>query len=356
MPAVVSVTDNFDALFSTTLRNSSKVIGDTISTSNLAFYRIKEAGGFEEVDSLGYQATQPLMYELGAAQPFAGYDVLSTTPMEGVTTALFEWRNLASPITISGDEEAKNSGENQLLGLLKTKIEQANLGIREAFNKYFLQGNGPNSATAVATAYTNPTNGATFIDPLPLLVKFDPTSSTTIGSINQLTYTWWRNQFLDDASTTFAGYLKNLRKLYNDCSKGPGDAPDIHIAGQYAVELYTAALAASHQNTSYVKADIPFVTSAQFMGNPLVFDQYVIDAKNGTVASVPVSTSDSWYMLNSKFIKLKVHSKTNFSTTDFKRPVDQDARTAQIMWRGAVTLSNRRKHGVMGSIDGTIAS
>jgi hypothetical protein len=87
-----------------------------------------------------------------------------------------------------------------------------------------------------------------------------------------------------------------------------------------------------------------------------VFDQYVIDAKNSTITGVPVAAQDTWYMLNSKFIKLKVHSKTNFSTTDFRRPVDQDARTAQIMWRGAVTLSNRRKHGVMGSIDSTIAS
>lgn len=355
MPAPVSVTDNFDALFTTTLRNSSKVIGDTISTSNLAFYRIKESGGFEEVDSLGYQAVQPLMYELGAAQPYAGYDVLSTTPMEGLTAALFEWRNLATPVTISGDEEAKNSGENALLGLLKAKIEQANLGIREAFNKYFLQGNGPNSATAVQTPYTATGTGAQFIDPLPRLVAFDPTASLSVGSIAQNTYSWWRNQTLDDSSSAYAGFLKNLRKLYNDCSKGPGGEPDVHICGQGAFELYTAALAASHQNSSYVKADIPF-HSVQFMGNPLVFDQYVIDAKNGTAAGVPVSTSDSWYMLNSKFIKVKVHSKTNFSTTDFRKPVDQDARTAQIMWRGAVTLSNRRKHGVIGSIDSTIAS
>ena len=353
--AVVSVTDNYDALFTTTLRNSSKVIGDTISTSNLAYFRIKESGGFEEVDSLGYQAVQPLMYELGAAQPYAGYDTLSTTPMEGLTAALFDWRNLAVPVTISGDEEAKNSGENALLGLLKAKIEQANLGIREAFNRYFLQGNGPNNATAVQTPYTNTSSGAQFIEPLAKLVAYDPTAALSIGSISQATYTWWRNQKNSADPTTYAGLLKELRKLFNDCSKGPGGEPDIHICGQGAYELYIAALAASHQNASYTKADIPF-TSVQFMGHPLVFDQYVIDAANGTAAGVPVAAADSWYMLTSKFIKLKVHSKTNFATTDFRRPVDQDARTAQIMWRGAVTLSNRRKHGVMGLIDSGIAS
>lgn len=353
--AVVSVTDNFDALFTTTLRNASKVIGDTISTSNLAYYRIKESGGFEEVDSLGYQAVQPLMYELGSAQPYAGYDVLNTTPMEGLTAALFEWRNLAVPVTISGDEEAKNSGENALLGLLKAKIEQANLGIREAFNRYFLQGNGPNSATDVYTPYTNAITGAQFIDPLPLLVKGDPTTSTSIGSINQATYTWWRNKAKDADESTYAAFLKDLRNLFNQCSLGPGGEPDVHIAGQGAFEVYVAALAASHQNASYTKADIPF-TSVQFMGHPLVFDQYVIDAENGTIAGIPVSTQDSWYMLNSKFIKFKTHSATNFKTTEFRKPVDQDARTAQIMWRGSVTLSNRRKHGVAFGIDSTVAS
>jgi hypothetical protein len=354
MPAPVSVTDNFDALFTTTLRNASKVIGDTISTSNLAFYRIKESGGFEEVDSLGYQAVQPLMYELGTAQPYAGYDVLSTTPMEGLTAALWEWRNLAVPVTISGDEEAKNSGENALLGLLKAKIEQANLGIREAFNRYFLQGNGPNIATDVYTPYTS-SGGAQFIDPLPLLVKGDPTTSTSIGSINQSTYYWWRNQALDADEANYAAYLSELRRLFNNCSKGPGGEPDIHIAGQGAFEVYVAALAASHQNASYVKGDIPF-TSVQFMGHPLVFDQYVIDAENGTIAGIPVAQQDSWYMLNSKFIKIKVHSGTNFKTTEFRKPVDQDARSAQIMWRGAVTLSNRRKHGVAYGIDSTLTS
>ena len=355
MPAPVSVTDNFDALFTTTARNASKVIGDTISTSNLAFYRIKESGGWEEVDLLGYQAVQPLMYELGAAQPYAGYDVLSTTPMEGLTAAVFDWRNLAVPVTISGDEEAKNSGENALLGLLKAKLEQANLGIRESFNKYFLQGNGPNNPTGVLSPFTSVTTGAQFIDPLPLLVKYDSTTSTTIGSINQATYTWWRNQYVDDTSTTFVGFLKVLRQMFNNCSKGPGGEPDIHIAGQGAYELYMSALAASHQNTSYVKADIPF-TAVQFMGHPLVFDQYVIDAKNGTAAGIPVAANDTWYMLNSKFIKVKVHSATNFKSTDFKKPVDQDAKSCQILWRGAATLSNRRKHGDIGGIDSTIAS
>ncbi len=87
-----------------------------------------------------------------------------------------------------------------------------------------------------------------------------------------------------------------------------------------------------------------------------MFDQYVIDAKNGTITGIPVTAADSWYMMNSKFIKFKVHSGTNFKTTEFRKPVDQDARSAQVMWRGAVTLSNRRKHGVMGSIDAGIAS
>jgi len=113
-------------------------------------------------------------------------DQLDTTPMDGITSAFFNWSQMSVPITISRLEERKNSGEEQMINLLESKVKQATLGIQDLFGKALLQGNGPNSATAITTAYTSPLNGATGFDPIPLLVKYDPTSSTAIGNINQL--------------------------------------------------------------------------------------------------------------------------------------------------------------------------
>ena len=350
-----SETKSFDALLSLTLATYRATLEDTISTGTPVFYEIKQSGAWKPESSLGERIEVPLMYEMGTADVYAGYDILDTTPMDGITKAFFEWRQMSVPITISRIEERKNSGEHQLISLLKSKVTQAELGIQDLFNKMLLQGNGPNSATAITTAYTSPNNGASGFDPLPLLVKFDPTSSTSIGNINQNTYSWWANQYVNSSGSTYAGWLKELSQLYNKCSKGPGGGPNLFLTDRLVYELYEAAMWAKHQNPSYQKAGYPF-DALNYKGKPLVWDDMVPDVANGTISSIPVNTSGTLYMLNTKYFAVHVDSETNFINTPFVRPENQDCKTSQIMWYGATSVSNRRKQGVIGSITTTLTS
>lgn len=350
-----SETKSYDALLSLTLANYRATLQDTISTSNAVFYELKNSDAWMGESSLGERLEIPLMYEMGTADFFAGYDALSTDPMDGITKAYFDWRQMAVPITISRIEERKNSGEHQLISLLKSKVTQAELGIQDLFGKALLQGNGPNSATAITTAFTSTTNGATGFDPLPLLVKYDPTSSTVIGNINQSTSTWWANQYVNSSGSTFAGFLKEMSQLYNKCNRGPGGGPNLFLTDRFVYELYEAAMWAKHQNPSYTKAGYPF-DALNYKGKPLVWDDFVPDVANGTTASIPVNTSGTLYMLNTKFISVHYDTETNFINTPFQKPENQDARVSHIMWYGATAVSNRRKQGVMGSITSTLTS
>ncbi len=345
-----ALTLQYDAVLSTTLFNYRRSIVDAISTANaFLFYLMKKVeNGYKEVSEIGDRMQVPLMYELGNADAYSGYDVLDTTPADGITSAFYDWRQASVPISISGLERKKNKGEAKIIDLLETKTQQAKLGLQDFFSRRMLQGAG---GSTITTAYTSPQNGASFVDPLPLQVAFDPTASLSIGNINQNLYTWWRNQFLDMNATTFAGYLKQLRNLRNNCSKGPGGPPDLVLFTQGAEELYESALAAAHRNPSYQVADIPF-DNVSFHGKPAVWDEFVSDAKNGTVTQ----TRGSVYMLNTQFWGVRVDSDTNFVTTPFVTPNDQDASTAHILWLGGVGCSNRRKQGVGGGIDTSIAS
>jgi hypothetical protein len=347
-----SLTLQYDAVLSTTLMNYRRVLEDAISTSNsLLFYLIKKnKNGYKKVTEIGDRMGMPLMYELGNADSYSGYDVLDTTPADGITMAFFNWAQASVPISISGLEEKKNSGEEKIIALLESKTKQAELGFQEFFNKRLLIGNG---GSTITTPYTSPMNGSTFIDPLPLQVAYDPTTSTTVGNINQNTSAWWRNQSTNSGSTTFAGFLKELRHSRNNGMKGPGGAPDLHIADQSTAELYEAALAASHRNPSYQVADIPFDNVA-FFGKPLTWDEFVPDAAGGSATQS--TSSGTWYMLNTQFWGIKVHAGTNFTPTPFVKPENQDARTSHLLWLGAAGVSNRRKQVVVGSIDTTISS
>jgi hypothetical protein len=309
----------------------------------------KSKGGYKTITDLGDRMAMPLMYELGNADSYSGYDVLGVQPADGITMAFFNWAQAAVPISISGLEEKKNRGEAKIIDLLESKTKQAELGLQEFFNKRLLQGAG---GSTITTAYTSAINGSTFVDPLPLTVAYDPTASVSIGSINQATNGWWQNKTASGQNdTTFALVLKKLRHLRNDCSKGPGGPPDLHLATQGTAELYEAALAAAHRNPSYQVADIPF-DNVGFYGQPVTWDEFMPDFYDGTVTQ----TKGSWVMLNTKFWGLRVDKETNFAPTPFIKPENQDARTSHILWLGAVGVSNRRKQGVYGRIDETIAS
>lgn len=342
----------YNEILSTTLFKFAKTIEDQISTANAFYHQLKKAGAYKLVDNIGERAAFPLMYELSNTDSYSGYDAVDVTPIDGITTAFYDWRQASTSITIDGLSKKKNKGDQQIVDLLDTKTKQANISIVQFFNRALLQGNGINSASAMTTAYTSGVNGSVFVDPLGLQVKYDPTTSTSIGNINQSLYAWWQNQLLNSGSSTFAGFLKDVRRFRNLCSKGPGGPPDLYLSDQFTYELYETSLAAAHRNPSYQVADIPFDNVGVYK-RPLVWDEYVCDVANGSTTQS--TTSGTMYALNTAFWSVQVESGTNFAPTPFVTPENQDASTALILWLGAVGCSNRRKQGVMGSIDTTIA-
>ena len=307
MPAG-SLTLQYNDVLSTSLFNWSKTLQDQISKTNAVLYKLMEReNGYVRVSDIGDRMAQPLMYELGTAYPYSAYDVLDTMPVDGVSTAFYDWRQMSTPITIDGLSERKNAGEAKLLDLLGVKTKQANLTIRQSVNKGFLQGNGGSSIT---TAFSNPLTGSAFIDPLPLLVKYDPTTATTVGNFLQSTNAWWQNQTANSTSSTFAGFRKELRHLRNLCGQGPGGMPDLHLCDQATFEMYEAALASFHQNPSYTTADIPFKNTL-FDGYSLVWDEFIPDVQGGSATQS--TSSGTWYMLNLEFFQIKVDETRNFA-------------------------------------------
>ena len=343
---------DYGALLSTTLFNYHKTLMDQISKSNAVLSMLMKQGFYETLESIGERAAIPLMYAMGTPHFYAGYDELDTTPIEGITMAFAEWRQLHIPISISGEEELKNSGEAQAISLLDAKVKQAEMGIKDLMDRTIMQGNGPNVAAQIDVPYLDPLTGRSGVAPLPQLVDFTPATGAVQG-IDPATDTWWRNQTVTDNSTTFAGFLANLDILYNNCSKGPGGSPDFHITDQHSFQLYVAALRVQNRFTDYKKADIPF-TSVTFHGEPIAWSEYTPDVAGSTI--VQSATSGTWYMLNSQFMRFKVHARRNWNQTEWKTPVRQDAKVAFIYWMGQLMISNRRKHGVMGSIESTITS
>ena len=347
--AATSLTRTYNARLTALLDKIRPVIQHQITTSNAFYFKYKKSGNWKTVSQLGDRLRVPLMYEFAPVDTFGaeGVGTVDVTPTDGQTPAFFNWARLGSSITIGDFERAQNKGA--AIDLLKSKTEQAMSGLEDRFGRWLLQGQGATDGSSITTARTSAINGSTFVEPIPLMIKYDPTTSTTIGGINQSTESWWRNQKVaGTASNTYSGILKELDHLINLCSKQAGPGPDLFVTDILGYEQISAALRNLQRFTDYEEVNFPW-KAIRIAGAPLVFDQFVPDVAtpSTTVGEGDLSTV---YAVNSKYLGVSVFSGADFTPGEFVRAPNGVGETSIVQWYGAHWVSRRDKQGVMGAM------
>ena len=114
-------TPNLSEIITTTLRNRSKMLSDNVSNHNPLLNRMREKGNMTTVS--GRDIVRELEYALnGTVAWYNGYEVLDTSPSDVLTSATYDYRQLAGSVTISGLEQIKNSGTEAIINLLESRI------------------------------------------------------------------------------------------------------------------------------------------------------------------------------------------------------------------------------------------
>jgi len=349
---VNSMTYNFDSLLSTTWMNYRDKLYDNIFNACPFFYWI-HANERKKVHDGGERIVINLEYGKNSTikSMTNGYDTIDTTPQDSITSAYYEWKEIAGSTTISNRELALNQGKNKIIDLLQSKANNTEMSMTEELTRQMI-----GSFTAG--------NGGHDLTPLNLLVKKDPTTSTTIGGINQSTYTWWRNKYTSSSATTFAAFASEIAHLYNQCSKGGSKGkrsfPDMGLTDQLYYELYEAMARAKGQIMLVNEpiANLGF-GGAKYKGMTLMWDEWLPDIQSGTAITDPDTytwSQASALFLNSEFIELSVCKGQDFIIGPFIQPENQKAKTSIIYMMAEVTTSNRAKHGVHFNVDETIAA
>jgi hypothetical protein len=126
---------NFDELLSTTLANYRNQLTDNVFTARPLTYMLMEKGRIRMLNG-GTKIVEPLIYgQNNTVKSYTGYDTIDLAPQEGISAAEYEWKQYVASIAISGIEEAKNNGEQEIINLLEAKIMQAEESMREGFNQ-----------------------------------------------------------------------------------------------------------------------------------------------------------------------------------------------------------------------------
>jgi len=349
-----NITTYFDQLFATTLAKYSKTLIDNIGKSNALFYKLINGNYYEGVSG-GTYIQIPLMYALGTFDSYEGYDELSTTPTEGLTSAIFQWSQLATPVVYSMLDVLKN--REQIVDLVKTKMKQAEMTIQEGFVTHFLQGSG---SGALTTPKVSAGNGSVSIDPIAKLIEYS-TTAETVGNISGSTETWWRNVTKTSAATTYVGLLKEMVNVYNNASKGPGGGPDLIIMDQETYELFHFAYFNNYRLNDRGASTVPNFPFEhfKFMNAAVTWDEKVPNVFAGTTDTSTV-TGGTAYFINSEFFRIKYMNGRDFTMLkdengkSFAKPINGDSRVGHIAWMGNICVNNRRKHGVLGKIARTL--
>jgi len=304
----MAANSNFDNLLTTTLANYRSQLTDNVFTARPLTYTLMEKGRIRMLNG-GTKIVEPLIYgQNSTVASYSGYDSLSLAPQEGISAAEYDWKQYAASIAISGIEEAKNNGEQEIINLLEAKIMQAEESMRESFNQMFFSDGTGNSSKNW--------NG------LGNLVE----SGNTVGGIDSSTYTWWKSY---EENTATALTLAQMATAYNSVSVG-NDHPDTLLTTQTLFEKYEALLQPNLRYTDTKTADAGF-QNLLFKAAPVMYDVHC--------------TAGTFYFLNSKYITLVGHSNKWFAQTEFIKPEDTDARYALIMCYGNLTVRNRAKQG-----------
>jgi hypothetical protein len=288
-----------------------KKLYDNIFDSNPLLMKIKKGGSYKSTSG-GTQIYVPLNYAAAtAAGWYSGADTLSTTDNDNITAAAFDWASLFAGVSITEEDELKNSGEAAQLNLLKSKMQIAEKTLSDDL------GTG---------LFSDGTNAKSIVG-LRDIVATDQ----TVGGISQTTNSWWQGQV---DSTTTATSISAMNAVYQDCVID-SEKPDYCSTTRTLFNAYYSLLQPQQRFQDDETANGGF-QNLMFNGAPVVHDSHV-----------PAS---NMFFLNLNHLHLFYHPNRNMSFEPFQKPINQQVKVSRILWMGALGSSNNRLHGRLSAL------
>jgi len=307
---------NLSEIITTTLRNRSRTLADNVSNHNPLLNRMRERGNLTQVT--GRDIVRELEYADNSTVAFYnGYEVLDTSPSTVLSAAVFDYKQLAGNVTISGREQIQNSGEQAIINLLEARIGNLERSMENSLaSSLFSDGTG--------------TSGKE-IGGLQLVVA--DSGSGTVGGINSSTFTFWQNKQATATSSAFstANIQSDMNSLYIQLVRGT-DAPDLIIAGSTGYTTFLSTLQTLQRVADSRLADLGF-TAVKYLNSDVVYDS------NCDASRI--------YFLNTNYLRLETAANRDFVPGEAQKSINQDATVVPMFWSGALSCSNRSLQGVL---------
>jgi hypothetical protein len=297
----------YDQISAITQKKFIPKLYDNIFDSNPIVMRLKKKS-YEKIDG-GERIVVPLNYAMVTASGwYSGSETLSTTDNEVITAAEYTWKQLYANISILRSDELKNSGDSQILSLVKNKVKVAEKTMEDKL------GTG---------IYSDGTDTKSIVGLRDIVAI-----NQTVGGIDQNAYSWWQAK-LDSSTTTLS--IAVMQSRYNACAVN-NDHTTVIATTRSLFNSYYALLQPQQRFQDSETAKGGF-SSLMFNGAPVIADSYC-----------PAS---HMLFLNENYLHLFAHKDEDMRFEPFQKPINQNLKVAKIYWMGAFGSSNNRLQGGM---------
>jgi hypothetical protein len=301
----------------------AKDIADAIINNNALTAWLKASNRVRKVTG-GLTFNEKVMHSENAGFDWITKDAeIPLTAQEFLTDAVYNIRVLAGPLKVYHFDKSRAAGEQQILDLVETTIENAKSTMSNRMGTAVFSDNGTSSTIL---------HGVQHI--------INATASVTVGGIATADFARWDNQRNTTGTAAFntnqAG-LSIMRGLMSSCARNEMDYPDFIVTTSDVWGLYYLACTNVARLVDTKVGSLGY-KSLDFMGTPVTWD------KNCPTGYM--------YFINSKYLFLRVLEGGDFVTSDWERVQGQLADYCTMHFYGQLTCNNREKLGVATTITG----
>jgi hypothetical protein len=312
---------NVSDIVATTIENRSKKIQDNVTKNNGLLTWIKESGGNRPFGG-GSKILEEISFaENGNAGWYSGYDLLPIAAQDVISAAEFDIRQAAVPVIISGLEQLKNNGREQMIDLMEQRLKVA-----ESTMMNLIAGAVYSDGTAAS--------GKQLIG-LDAMIPVSPNTGV-YGGIDRATWAFWRPKTVTAGAALTKDTVQGaMNTMWASLIRG-ADRPNLIIMDNLFWGLYIASLQPQQRFTSGERADLGF-PSIKFMGCDVILD--------GGIGGY--ATAKTAYFLNTKYISFRPHRDRNMVplAPNKRYAINQDAEVQIMAFAGNMTASGLQFQG-----------
>lgn len=307
-------------IIATTIEKRSKKIRDNVTKNNGLLAYINDKGNIREFSGGSSIIEEISFAENGNAGWYSGYDLLPVAAQDVISAAQFDIRQAAVPVVISGLDQLKNAGPEQMIDLMEGRMKVAESTMANL---------------VAAGLYSDGTGaGGKQLVGLDLAVPVTPTSGT-YGGIDRATWAFWRSQRTNIASVTTSTVQPAMNLMWAACLRGM-DRPNLILMDTLWWAQYMGSLQAIQRFTSAETGNLGFPT-IKFMDADVILD--------GGIGGFAAQRTA--YFLNTKYLFYRPHSARNMVPLSPNRrySTNQDAETQILAFAGNMTCAGAQFQG-----------